>query len=81
MFAGCQKQKHLSIFLIFIAFTFSSKNTLQSGLNQPTDMFDHSTDSWEQGEEDIEHELGDLEDSRGPKNDETFYCQIQWPRL
>ena len=65
----------------FLAFTFSSKNTHQSDLNQPTYMFDHSTDFWEQGEEDIEHELGDLEDSRSPKNNETFYGQIQWPRL
>ena len=50
------------------------------GLNQPTDMFDHSTESLKWGEK-IEHELGDWEDYGGPKNDETFYCQIQWPRL
>ena len=50
------------------------------GLNHPTVMFDHSTESLKWGEK-IEHELGDWEDYGGPKNDETFYCQIHWPRL
>ena len=36
----------------FLAFTLSYKNSHQLGLNQPTDMFDHSAESWEQGEED-----------------------------
>ena len=36
----------------FLAFTLSSKNSHQLGLNQPTDMFHHSTESWEHGEED-----------------------------
>ena len=36
----------------FLTFTLSSKTSLQLGLNQPTDMFHHSTESWEHGEDD-----------------------------
>ena len=36
----------------FLAFTLSSKNSHQLGLNQPTDMFDHSTESLKWGEKD-----------------------------
>ena len=36
----------------FHFFTLPSKNSHQLGLNQPTDMFDHSIESWEPGEED-----------------------------
>ena len=54
-------QRKFSVFLIllilanyfwFLNITLSSKTCHQFGLNQPTDMFDHSTESWEQGEED-----------------------------
>ena len=41
--------QHLSDFLWF---TLSSENSHQLGLNQPTDMFDHSLESLEQEEED-----------------------------
>ena len=41
--------QHLSDFLCL---TLSSENSHQLGLNQPTDMFDHSLESSEQEEED-----------------------------
>ena len=41
--------QHLSDFLCL---TLSSKNSNWLGLNQPTDMFDHSIESSEQGEKD-----------------------------
>ena len=42
----------LANYFWFLNITLSSKTWHQFGLNQPTDMFDHSTESWEQGEED-----------------------------
>ena len=36
----------------FLSFYLSSKNSHQLGLNPPTDMFHHSLESWQQGEED-----------------------------
>ena len=44
--------KTFELFSDFLAFILSSKNSHQLGLNQPTDMFDHSTESWEHWEED-----------------------------
>ena len=44
--------KTFELFSDILAFTLSSKNSHQLGLNQPTDMFDHSTESWEHWEED-----------------------------
>ena len=44
--------KTIELFSDFLAFTLSSKNSHQLGLNQPTDMFHHSTESWEHGEDD-----------------------------
>ena len=42
----------LANYFWFLNITFSSKNSHQSGLNQPTDMFDHSTESLKWGEKD-----------------------------
>ena len=42
----------LANYFWFLNITFSSKNNHQSGLNQPTDMFDHSTESLKWGEKD-----------------------------
>ena len=44
--------KTFELFSDFLAFTLSSKNSHQLGLNQPTDMFHHSTESWEHWEDD-----------------------------
>ena len=41
--------QHLSDFLCF---TLSSENSHQLGLNEPTDIYDHSLESSEQEEED-----------------------------
>ena len=37
--------KTFELFSDFLAFILSSKNSHQLGLNQPTDMFHHSTES------------------------------------
>ena len=44
--------KILQHFPDFLCLTLSSENSHQLGLNQPTDMFDHSVESSEQEEED-----------------------------
>ena len=51
-FAGFLKLLILANYFWFSNITLSSKNSHQLGLNQPTDMFHHSTESWEHGEDD-----------------------------
>ena len=50
---GCLTEtKTFEHFSDFLAFYFSSKNSNQSGLNQPTYLFDHSTESLKWGAKD-----------------------------
>ena len=51
-FAGFLKMLILTDYFSFLNITLSFKNSHQLGQNQPTDKFDHSTESWEHGEED-----------------------------
>ena len=65
----------LANYLWFLNITLSSKICRQLGLNQPTDMFDDSAESWEQEEKDSWRSEKTLEAQK------TFQCPFQWPRL
>ena len=59
----------------FLAFTLSYKNSHQLGLNQPTDMFDHSKNPEGEGKK-IEHGTGGLGRLWRPKKRQNILVPI-----